>query len=80
VSVDPSASPGEQPTSERATSFLVRIWKEPGGPDGTSILRGYYRNLKTGDECYVADPQALCEILQVDQPKTSEIDMRHLRH
>ncbi len=65
----------ESATTDRAASFLVRIWKEPGSESGQSILRAYFRNLKSGEERYVADPQALLAALQVEQPPTGELNI-----
>ena len=65
--------------SANSASFLVRIWKEPGAEGGTSTMRGYFRNLKTGEERYVADPNALLELLQVEPPSTGSIDVSEVR-
>ena len=48
----------------RATSFLVRLWLEPGGDAGSpAATRGFIRNLQTGQENYVADPESLVRLL-----------------
>ncbi len=44
------------------TSFLLRIWAEPREEEGLEqVLRGYLRNLRTGEELFVADPGALSD-------------------
>lgn len=50
-----------QPPSERpSTSLLVRCWLEPGeGESGAPILRGYVRNLKTGEQTFIGDADAV---------------------
>ena len=78
LSRDESDGGTERVTTDRAASFLVRIWKEPGSSSGKSILRGYFRNLKNGEERYVADPQALLEALQVEQPPTGELNINEV--
>lgn len=48
----------------RSTSFLVRLWAEPRQVPGASApVRGFLRNLQTGEEHYVADPAAVSEFL-----------------
>ncbi len=78
ASQDEPAESSENAKTDRAASYLVRIWKEPGGPSGKSTLRGYFRNLKSGEERYVADPQALLAALQVEQPPTGELNIREV--
>ena len=47
---------------ERNTgSFLVRLWIE--STDDEVPVRGYVRNLRTGEECYVGDTGRLGEHL-----------------
>lgn len=37
-------------------SFLVRCWLEPtSSAEGEPVVRGYLRNLKTGEETYIGD-------------------------
>lgn len=48
----------------RSTSFLVRLWLEPqGGAVGGSATRGFVRNLRSGQENYVADTESLVRLL-----------------
>lgn len=75
LSRDEPEGQAENATPDRAASYLVRIWKEPVSSSGKSILRGYFRNLKSGEERYVADPQALLAALQVEQPPTGELNI-----
>ena len=51
-----------QRESGRTDSFLVRTWRE-GASEGSP--RFFVRNLRTGDESYVAGLQALTELLAV---------------
>jgi hypothetical protein len=46
-----------QPASERpSASLLVRCWLEPREePGAPPILRGYVKNLKTGEETFIKD-------------------------
>ncbi len=45
-----------------AASFLVRFWREPRRKaDEAPVLRGYIRNLKTGEERYLAGPEQLAD-------------------
>jgi hypothetical protein len=45
-------------------SFLIRVWTEPREmeTDGETV-RGFVRNLKTGEEQYLNDPQKLGELV-----------------
>ncbi|MBS1251817.1 MAG: hypothetical protein MAG451_00851 [Anaerolineales bacterium] len=46
----------------RSASFLVRVWLEPRViADEPSPMRGYLRNLQTGEEEYFADPSQIEE-------------------
>lgn len=54
----------KRPTAAQAeaASFLVRFWREPRGKaDEAPVLRGFVRNLKTGEERYLAGPEQLAE-------------------
>ncbi len=65
-------------------SLLVRFWLEPRESAGAEpVLRGYVRNLKTGEESYLNDPSSLAEqvrrqleaderALGAERPKTGE--------
>lgn len=45
-----------------AVSYLVRFWLEPREKAGeSSPLRGYARDLQTGEERYFGDPQRFAE-------------------
>jgi hypothetical protein len=57
----PSAAADSRPASERpSASLLVRCWLEPRERSGEPpILRGYVKNLKTGEETYIADLDAV---------------------
>lgn len=44
----------------RAHSYLVRVWVEPREMEGESArVRGYVRDLRTGEETYLNDPDEL---------------------
>lgn len=46
--------------ARRAASFLVRFWWEEREGNGREpILRGYLRNLHSGEERHLADPSEL---------------------
>lgn len=53
----PSPHAAPQPASERpSASLLVRCWLEPReDPGAPPILRGYVKNLKTGEETFIKD-------------------------
>ena len=45
-------------------SWLVRCWEEPRErPQDGPVLRGFVRDLKTGEERYLSDPRELGELL-----------------
>jgi hypothetical protein len=49
-----------------SASFLVRVWLEPRQAAGDERpLRGVVRNLRTGEERYLADPQKLGEVIRL---------------
>lgn len=53
----PTAASGEDRPS---ASLLVRCWYEtPGGSGATPVLRGYVKNLKTGEEAFFQDVDAV---------------------
>ena len=62
---DPGDSRGRIPAlGDRppAISYLVRFWLEPREKAGeTSPLRGYARDLETGEERYFDDPRKFAE-------------------
>lgn len=48
----------------RAHSYLVRVWVEPRELDGEDDrMRGYVRDLRTGEEAYLRDPDELGRFL-----------------
>ncbi|HBL26478.1 MAG TPA: hypothetical protein DD490_06555 [Acidobacteria bacterium] len=56
-----------KPDSERprnaSGSFLVRFWVE-SADSGEQVLRGCVKNLKTGKEHYVADPERIGDLVR----------------
>jgi|GEM_PF-1335380 len=57
-----------------AGSFLVRVWYESREtPDGRPSFRGYVRNLQTGEERFVRDPETVTEqiVRQVEAEATA---------
>ena len=46
----------------RSVSFLVRLWIEPGR-EGESAIRGYLRDLQSGAQQYVGNPEELGTLL-----------------
>lgn len=60
--MDSNRSPREH---AKAASFLVRFWHEPRGAAGRApVLRGWVRNLKTGEERYLNGPDQVVEHLR----------------
>lgn len=57
-------SEGRPKTGNPTLSWLVRCWEEPRerSQDGP-VLRGFVRDLKTGEERYLSDPCQLGELL-----------------
>ena len=48
----------------RKASFLVRVWQEaPGIEGGEPVLRGYLRDLSSGEEQYLSDPTDLGDVI-----------------
>jgi hypothetical protein len=70
------------PTGERSSaSLLVRCWLEPSGVAGEPpALRGYVKNLKTGEETFFKDFDAVSQQIQrsllanapVDAPESTD--------
>lgn len=51
---------------KHSSSFLLRVWRESGaGDDVRGGLRGYLRNLRTGEELYARNPSALAEAVRI---------------
>ena len=47
---------GPSPSGERSSaSLLVRCWLEPSNDGESPTLRGYVKNLKTGEELFIKD-------------------------
>ena len=47
---------GPSPSGERSSaSLLVRCWLEPSNNGEPPTLRGYVKNLKTGEELFIKD-------------------------
>ncbi len=44
-----------------SVSFLVRFWRERQATGAAPVLRGFVRNLKTGEERYLAGPDQLSD-------------------
>jgi hypothetical protein len=57
-------SEGRFKTGNPTLSWLVRCWEEPRerSQDGP-VLRGFVRDLKTGEERYLSDPRELGEMV-----------------
>jgi hypothetical protein len=57
-------SEGRPKAGNPTLSWLVRCWEEPRerSQDGP-VLRGFVRDLKTGEERYLSDPRQLGELL-----------------
>lgn len=56
------SSEAESQASSHSTSLLVRFWLEPReSSEGKPVLRGYFRNLRTGEEAYIQHPKNLEE-------------------
>lgn len=67
MSERPTAARAEAtPNGERSSaSLLVRCWLEPSGVAGEPpALRGYVKNLKTGEELFIKDLDAVGEQLR----------------
>lgn len=57
-------STGETIERRPSSSFLVRVWLEARELEGAEpILRGYVRNLKSGEQEYFGQPEKLAELL-----------------
>jgi hypothetical protein len=57
----------DAPGRRHSRSFLVRLWREerqPGAEEASVPVRGYLRDLQTGDQRYVATPGSLAELLE----------------
>lgn len=61
-----------QDRSERTSSFLVRVWHEPREDGhGPAPLRILLRDLRTGEECYMAEPGQIVEFLARSDAESS---------
>lgn len=50
-----SRQEGSQTGERSGASLLVRCWLEPRTSDESPILRGYLKNLRTGEEHFIKD-------------------------
>lgn len=51
--------------SKNSTSFLLRVWLEPeSGESAGGAVRGYLRNLQTGEEQYIGGTEALTAVIR----------------
>lgn len=51
--------------SKRSSSFLLRVWLEPGTEEvAGGAVRGYLRNLQTGQEQYIGSAEALTTVVR----------------
>ena len=51
-------APADPAPDARSLSFLIRLWKEPQ-EDGAGAVRGYLRNLKSGEQHYLGSPEEI---------------------
>jgi hypothetical protein len=59
-----AGAPPKKKTDHQSGSFLIRFWTEPREVEaGEETVRGFVRNLKTGEEQYLNDPQKLGELV-----------------
>lgn len=56
-----SDSRGNANRSPGSNSYLVRVWRENGAE---AKVRFYLRDLKTGEERYLGDPDRIGEVLR----------------
>ena len=55
-----SSSDAKTKANPQTASFLVRFWREPREKSGDDpVVRGYLRNLGSGEEQYIRDPEQL---------------------
>lgn len=59
---DVTGRTGSEAQSGGSSSFLVRMWREPQAT-GSGPVRVYLRNLQTGEELYLGDPDRVAEVL-----------------
>lgn len=60
----PEAGAPPKKKDHQSGSFLIRFWTEPREVAAEEeTVRGFVRNLKTGEEQYLNDPQALGELV-----------------
>lgn len=59
-------------SSLRGTSFVVRVWEEPREtPHSAATVRGYVRNLTTGEERSMSDASLILRLLAGDDGRES---------
>lgn len=56
-------SDSERARNHQSGSFLVRFWVEPSD-SGEQVLRGCIKNLQTGKEQYVTDPEKIGDLVR----------------
>lgn len=54
----------EKARNHQSGSFLVRFWVEPSDTPGDQVLRGCIKNLQTGKEHYVSDPEKIGDLVR----------------
>ena len=54
----------ERARNHQSGSFLVRFWVEPSDVPGEPVLRGCIKNLQTGKEQYVNDPEKIGDLVR----------------
>lgn len=54
----------ERARNHQSGSFLVRFWVEPSDVPGEQVLRGCIKNLQTGKEQYVSDPEKIGDLVR----------------
>jgi hypothetical protein len=60
----PEGAPPKKKTDHQSGSFLIRFWTEPREVEAEEeTVRAFVRNLKTGEEQYLNDPQKLGELV-----------------
>jgi hypothetical protein len=60
---------------QRTYSFLVRLWQEPREVEGEQeAVRGYLRDLQTGEEHYVTDTRAIADFFESSLQEVKRAD------
>jgi hypothetical protein len=58
------AAPAANHPERSSASLLVRCWLEPGAAGEPPSLRGYVKNLKTGEELFIKDLESVGDQLR----------------